>query len=301
VQTYYQILGIHNTATSGEVKAAFRHLAKLYHPDKNPDGKDVFGKILTAYEVLIDADRRKQYDLKLKYSSSVSSANDSTAKKRRTDEQELKRRQYYQEHYKKQYEEAKSRASMYSEKKTYNEYKYILFATPLAVALFLFIIKAFDDSTSKKETEKKTVQSEKRPDAKTGDAIYSGYFKNPVYDTSSLRSFTLKNPGPFEAVACLFNRKQKFIRSAYVSTDSLVELLQLPQETLEIRLAVGKTWNALKEIKDPQGFGRFDTLQGYYKIALPFTKNKQELLMDKASLESFEEITEKEFFKMSPN
>ena len=54
LQTHYDILGISVNATDEQIKSAFRRLAKLYHPDKNPNGKDQFEKILLAYEILID-------------------------------------------------------------------------------------------------------------------------------------------------------------------------------------------------------------------------------------------------------
>ena len=37
---YYNILGVESTASTAEIKVAFRTLAKLYHPDKNENGKD---------------------------------------------------------------------------------------------------------------------------------------------------------------------------------------------------------------------------------------------------------------------
>lgn len=36
-KNYYQILNLTNKSTSEEIKAAYYTLAKLYHPDKNPD------------------------------------------------------------------------------------------------------------------------------------------------------------------------------------------------------------------------------------------------------------------------
>jgi len=39
---YYQILQIKPTATNAEIKAAYRKLAKLFHPDKNPGAEEKF-------------------------------------------------------------------------------------------------------------------------------------------------------------------------------------------------------------------------------------------------------------------
>jgi curved DNA-binding protein len=62
---YYSILGVNKTASSEEIKKAFRKLAVKYHPDRNPGNKQAeekFKEISEAYEVLGDADKRKKYD-----------------------------------------------------------------------------------------------------------------------------------------------------------------------------------------------------------------------------------------------
>lgn len=59
---YYQILNISQQATNEDIKKAYRKLSKKYHPDM-PDGdEDTFKRITEAYEVLIDPQKRKQYD-----------------------------------------------------------------------------------------------------------------------------------------------------------------------------------------------------------------------------------------------
>jgi curved DNA-binding protein len=62
---YYKILGIGNTATPKEIKAAYRKLARKFHPDLNPNDKDAnknFQQINEANEVLSDPEKRKKYD-----------------------------------------------------------------------------------------------------------------------------------------------------------------------------------------------------------------------------------------------
>ncbi len=64
---YYRILGVSPKATQEEIRAAYRRLAKKYHPDVNPSPYATrrFQQIREAYEVLSDPQKRKKYDLQL--------------------------------------------------------------------------------------------------------------------------------------------------------------------------------------------------------------------------------------------
>lgn len=62
---YYEILEISRTASSEEIKKAFRKKAMACHPDRNPDNPEAeeqFKKINEAYEVLSDESKRATYD-----------------------------------------------------------------------------------------------------------------------------------------------------------------------------------------------------------------------------------------------
>lgn len=71
-KNYYIILGVKNTASSEEIKQAFRKLAKQYHPDKNHgnnSAEEFFKEVQEAYSVLSDYEKRKNYDLKFAYAN----------------------------------------------------------------------------------------------------------------------------------------------------------------------------------------------------------------------------------------
>ena len=60
---YYKALGVSKTAKPAEIKAAYRKLARKYHPDSNQgDAKAERFEISEAYSVLSDEKRRKEYD-----------------------------------------------------------------------------------------------------------------------------------------------------------------------------------------------------------------------------------------------
>ncbi|GAB4848464.1 hypothetical protein Ancab_003168 [Ancistrocladus abbreviatus] len=63
----YEVLGISTAATNQEIKAAYRRLARIFHPDvvkggKEPPAADEFMRIHAAYSTLSDPDKRAEYD-----------------------------------------------------------------------------------------------------------------------------------------------------------------------------------------------------------------------------------------------
>ncbi|HEU5192546.1 MAG TPA: molecular chaperone DnaJ [Methylomirabilota bacterium] len=65
VKNYYTVLGVPRDADDTILKTAYRKLARLYHPDKNPGDKaaeERFKEVTEAYGILSDPDKRAHYD-----------------------------------------------------------------------------------------------------------------------------------------------------------------------------------------------------------------------------------------------
>ena len=65
MRDYYEVLGVERNADLQEIKSAYRKLALLHHPDRNPgnsQSEELFKEAAEAYSVLSDSDKRATYD-----------------------------------------------------------------------------------------------------------------------------------------------------------------------------------------------------------------------------------------------
>lgn len=63
-ETLYSVLGARKTSTEGELKSAFRRMARQWHPDvcSEPNANEIFQQINRAYQVLSNPEKRARYD-----------------------------------------------------------------------------------------------------------------------------------------------------------------------------------------------------------------------------------------------
>ncbi len=303
MSNYYEILGLKTGAGSSEIKAAFRRLAKLYHPDKNPTGKEYFERILRAYEVLSDPISKSNYDIRLKYqhTSAATSATTNT-KTWRFDEKEMKRRQYYNEHIRKYAKSAPAYDTETSTKKTYNEYKYVLFATPVAVALFLLIMRLAVPTGIKQPkvviapltpvTAEKTVASA----AKTAAMPYADFFGGAGADSLPGASLKINNQSGADVIVCLFSARH-FLKSCFISNGHHCLLEHLPQAPVWLRYSSGKNFDPGKKLKQAGTKGAFTKAPRFYEKLQPsHLQPVTEFVLGQGLNRGFKSISEKEFF-----
>lgn len=305
---YYEILGLKAGAGHPEIKTAFRRLAKLYHPDKNPNAKEQFGKVLKAYEVLSDPVLKSSYDYKLDYHQAQNqpraAAKNTDTKTWRFDDKELKRRQYYNEHYKKNNKTTSQYKEEVEHKKSYNEYKYILFATPLAVALFLLIMKlAMPGQPRAYNKKNKTEVMPAVTDSSQlnmGDMPYAAFFGGTKYDTAFKQSLTVKNMTASDIIVCIFTKKE-FIRSFYIKDNYSAEVSQLPNEPLFLRYSSGYNFRHAHRLQDTLVAGAFTKDLRFFKREKTLLAGNINELNIEAGAKEFSETDEKEFFKKINN
>jgi curved DNA-binding protein CbpA len=273
---YYSILGVSKTANDIEIKAAFRRLVMIYHPDKNPnnpDAKQVFENVLKAYNTLIHPSSRRRYDQR--GSDSYTHISKTQHNKRKTQkewtftEEELQRRQYYEKHYKaKQQERSKQQPPP---AKAHSDYKYVLFATPVAVALLMLVISMFTETPvtvplPPKKAVPQVIKEEAPvvviPEGKlaNGATPFSGYFGG-VRTYSTENTLTVNNNGTNDAVIILFDKTTNaYLQHGYVQAAYSIEFKRLPDDGVYLKCMLGKTWDENKLMADKEAIGAFDSI-----------------------------------------
>lgn len=86
---WYQVLQISRQASAGEIKSAYRQLAKKYHPDAHPGDQECevrFREISEAYTILSDEKKRRRYDEELGRQSRKSEKDDYKKEETRADQ-----------------------------------------------------------------------------------------------------------------------------------------------------------------------------------------------------------------------
>lgn len=273
---YYSILGLTKNASDVEIKSAFRRLAKIYHPDKNPNdpnAKNVFELILKAYNTLINPITRKRYDNQSSYSTQAPPKPHAHHQRRKgqkewvvTDE-DVKRREYYKKHY----EHIKNKSTETqnaTSKKHYSDYKYVLFATPIAVGLLMFIVSMFNAEPATTITSNKTktnaIEVERNNAAlSNGQKPYNGFYGAiKTFDTKY--HLQINNSSSYDAVIVVFDKTTNhYLQHSYLQRSYSVDFLMLPKTGVYWKCVIGKNWNPDKLFFNNKISGGFDSVVQY--------------------------------------
>ncbi len=86
MQDYYDILGVPSTASGDDIRKAYKKLALIYHPDRNPGdivAEEKFKLINEAYQTLSDPIKKNRYDFLREYGTGASALFDTVEHQRR--------------------------------------------------------------------------------------------------------------------------------------------------------------------------------------------------------------------------
>lgn len=319
---YYTVLGVKNTATFEEIKAAYRELAKKYHPDKNPGNKaaeDFFKEVQQAYSTLSNPEKRKKFDLKFSYGSTQQQY--TTQRKQSTAQGSPQYNgnayQYAQQQAQYKQQGTKGRAYAQQAKPDLSENRYVLISVGIALVLLYFIISYSSNKEAeyteniRSAIENTEPATEEVPEINNFDSPYSNYFGNEIADDASKNSIQLRNSDFAEAVVCLVNNENgQTIRNQYMVPGTEFKMNNIPDGHYFLKIFFGHKWNAKKNLNTGKVKGGFDDQINYIKLdaggdTFVMQQKKRgssveyssyEILID-PNMKNVKDITEAEFFK----
>lgn len=258
---YYSILQLQPTATSAEIKTAYRRLAKIFHPDKNsgsPAAEEKFKQIKEAYENLINPLRRKKYDDRRNHSIKPKNHAEefhkkATRKSYHFTEEEAKRRKYYQQHYKTT-SYTPPQENKKAESGLSNELKYILVSVPIAVALLLLMIRLYE----KPKTENAKPAPHLGSDIHTATSPYENVLGKNVFDFNSAKVVKVVNNSGHDAIVFLRNDSLKTVRHHFIENHYQLFMDNVPATNYYIYSWLGDGFNLQKPLPDGTK-GNYDT------------------------------------------
>ncbi|MGZ4033230.1 MAG: J domain-containing protein [Bacteroidia bacterium] len=274
---YYLLLGVVSTATTEEIKSAYRALAKKYHPDKNQGNKsaeEYFKEIQEAYAVLSNPEKRRKYDLKFSYASNNYSQQKTSSSSRPYTGNAYQYAQQTAQDKQRQYTSAQQTRK--TKKKDNSEGIQIIVSVGIALILLYFIISYSTDNPKKNQpdlaqTETPIVRPEAVPVPAISDyaSPYSGFFGEEISDNASKNSLDIHNSYESEAVVCLVQNQKPFktIRNQYMSKGSEFKMNEIPDGEYFLKIYYGTDWDPAKIFsKDGSVKGGFKNEIGFFEL-----------------------------------
>lgn len=322
-KNYYILLGVSNKASFEEIKAAYRNLAKRYHPDKNPGNKSAeehFKEIQQAYAVLSNPDKRERYDLKFLYGSAYKRQKQNT--------------QYAGNAYQSAPQQTQQkRPDPFKRKKRKHDKKeshQIIVSIGIAFILLYFIISYSSDKKSEAMTlsmediapttemvngENAQLTNEKTEtlNSNNSDSPYGNFFGKEIINELSFNSLLVYNSKASDAVICLVENKKprRTIRTHYLDAGSSFKMNNIPDGEYFLKVYYGTDWDTSKTFinnkakggfKNEKGFAELKTGSNSLKMKQKETNSSTffssiEIVIDPNQKEGIKAISAQEFFR----
>ncbi len=265
VKNYYRILEVSENAGFEEIKAAYRRLAKKYHPDKHFGDKhyeELFKEIQIAYSVLSDPGKRRRYDVKLKYGSTRTSSPRQPQPRPRPEQQRPKR--------------PKPASSRKPPPETH-EGKFIAFSFVAALGLLYLMILFSEEKTEPKlkgMVVSRPQQVAEQPAPPKKEKINTlptdTTLGMNVYDPLSNNSLKIVNSLSLETIVCVVQAKapHKVIRNCFFSYGDQGEIKNIPPGKYYLKVLYGRLRTSIDRFsaKDFQVFWSSDDKRKTYRL-----------------------------------
>ncbi|MFN5459760.1 MAG: J domain-containing protein [Bacteroidota bacterium] len=287
---YYQLLGVKVNATSSEIKIAFRKLAVLYHPDKNPgdqSSNEKFMLIRAAYEILIDPVKRKKYDSGYYYQQKY-------VRNQQPNQKGNRRTQKRYDYSEKEYHERQSFAKKYRSQNppgqkvsaekipSYSDFKYIMLSVPLSVAILFIVINVLSTDNSHRfkmnypsqrnnsevELTNPTSQKTLTPAIMPVSVPWDKIFGKQQYDSLVGGTLYVENPSGQDVIILLKNTLNgKVIRNNYIFSNNYFYINDIPVGKYHVLAVYGTDWVKNNTTFGTYKCGSFSETSGYAMLS----------------------------------
>ncbi len=242
------------SSTAQEIKAAYRELAKLYHPDRNAGSRiseESFKLIQEAYAILSDTNSRYLYDLSLRdkdlSKNSQKKANDPRYRRGGN----ANARNNYMDGRRKQ---ARRRKQLAAYKQKVSIIFLSGFALLISIALWIgpmikndsfqtagSIQASFSSDMEASKVEfPQDVSKEPMDTLISGFAPYNHLFPVYAYEEESQNNVTIFNPDSLDVIVCVVDKKTgQTVRNAYIRASENFAVYRLPNGSYYLKAYFG--------------------------------------------------------------